>query len=102
MADYDQVHNDSVTGAALPSKLCEEAMQLEIKYMKEMNVYRPCEHGAVKEQGLTPIGTRWVYTNKGDTETSFHPGKIGCSGDEENDEYAFDGHVYDICCDLTC
>ena len=31
MADYDQVYYDSVTGASLPSKLCEEAMQLEIK-----------------------------------------------------------------------
>ena len=22
----------------------------------------------LKEQGLTPIGTRWIFTNKGDTE----------------------------------
>ena len=35
----DQVYFDSVKGASLPSELCEEAMQLEIKYMKEMNVY---------------------------------------------------------------
>ena len=41
MADYDQVYYDSVTGASLLSKLCEEAMQLEIKYMKEMNM---CTH----------------------------------------------------------
>ena len=68
--------------------------------MKEMNVQTLCEHGAVKEQGLTPIGTRWVFTNK--DPTSFHPGKIGCSGDEENDEYGFDRHVHDICCDPTC
>ena len=39
--------------------------------MKEMNVYTPCEPGAVKEQGLTPIGTRWDFTNKGDTEHPF-------------------------------
>ena len=39
MADYDRVYYESVTGASLPSKLCEEAMQLEIKYMKEMNVH---------------------------------------------------------------
>ena len=70
MPDYDQVY-DSVTGASLPSKLCEEAMQLEINYMKEMSVYTPCEHGAVTEQGLTPLGTRWVFTNKGDTEHPF-------------------------------
>ena len=28
-----------VTGASLPSKLCEEAIQVEIQYMKEMDVY---------------------------------------------------------------
>ena len=39
--------------------------------MKEMSVYTPCEHGAVKEQGRTPIGTRWVFTTKGDTEHPF-------------------------------
>ena len=101
VADYDQVYYDSVTGASLPSKSCEEAMQLEIKYVKEMNVYTPCEHGAVREQGLTPIGTRCVFTNKDDTEHPFiHPCKIGgCSGDAENDEYGFDGHFYDTCCD---
>ena len=59
IGDYDQVYYYSVTGTSLLSKLCEEAMQLEIKYMKEMNVYTLCEHGAVKEQGLTPIGTRY-------------------------------------------
>ena len=36
-----------------------------------MNVYTLCEHGAVREQGLTRIGTRWVFTNKGDTEHNF-------------------------------
>ena len=34
-------------------------------------MYTRCEHGAVKEQGLTPIETRWVFTNKGDTEHPF-------------------------------
>ena len=58
MADYDRVCYDSVTGASLLFQLCEEAMQLEIEYIKDINVKTPCEHGAVKEQGLTPIGTR--------------------------------------------
>ena len=60
-----------MTGASLSTKLCEEAMQLKIKYMEEINVYTPCEDGAVKQHGLTPIGTRWVFTNKGDTEHPF-------------------------------
>ena len=71
MDDYDHVYYDNVTGASLPSKMCDVAMQLEIKYMKEMNVYTPCEHEAVKEQGLTSIVTHCVFTNKGDTEHPF-------------------------------
>ena len=102
MADYDRVYCDSVTGASLPSKLCDEAMQLEIKYMKEMNVYTPCEHGAMKEQGLTPIGDTLGLYEQVRYRTSFHLGEIGCSGDEENDEYGFDGHAHDICGDSTC
>ena len=39
--------------------------------MKEMNVYTLCEHGAVKEQGLTPIGTRLAFANKVCTEHLF-------------------------------
>ena len=69
--DYDRVFCDSVTGASLPSKLFEEAMQLEIKFMKEMNVHTHCWHGTVKEQGIIPIWTRWVFTNKGYTEHLF-------------------------------
>ena len=38
MADYDHVYCDNVTGASLPSEMCEEVMQLGIKYMKETNV----------------------------------------------------------------
>ena len=99
MADYDHVHYDNVKGASFPSELCEEAKQLGIKHTKDMTVCTLCEHGAVKEQGLTRIGTRWVFTNK---VTSFHPGHSGCSGDDENEEDGFDGHARDICCDPTC
>ena len=31
----------------------------------------PGEHETVKDQGITPIGTRWFFTNKGDTERLF-------------------------------
>ena len=39
MAHYDHVYYDDVTGASLLSLLCEEAMQVEIQYMRDMNVY---------------------------------------------------------------
>ena len=29
-----------------------------------MHVHTLCEHDAVKDEGLTPIGTRWIFTNR--------------------------------------
>ena len=76
MASYDHLYHDDVTGASLPSKLCEEAIQVEIRHMKEVNVNTLCEYETVKEQGLTPIETRWIFTNKGDTERPFIPARL--------------------------
>ena len=56
MADYDRVHFDSVTGASLPSKLFEEAMQRE---------------RARTHSDWDPLG---LY-EQGRCRTSFHPGK---------------------------
>ena len=95
MADYDQVYYDSVTGASLPSKLCEETMQLDFKYMQEMNVYTPCEHRAVKEQGLTPIGTRWVFTKKGDTEHAVIWARL-VAQETKSDEYGKDSDFFSL------
>ena len=39
MANYDHVYHNDVTGASLPSKLCEEAMQVEIQYMRDERVH---------------------------------------------------------------
>ena len=100
--DYGRVYYDSVTSASLPSKLCEEAMQLE----NQVHEGDECVHTLrawSRERARTH--SDWdslgLY-EQGRYRASFHPGKIGCSGDEENDEYGFDGHVYDICCDPTC
>ena len=50
-ANDDHLYHDDVTSASLPSsKICEEAVHLEIECMKEMNLYSPCEHEAVKER----------------------------------------------------
>ena len=101
MADYDRVDCDSVTGSSLPSTLCEEAMQLEIKYTKDECVHtlRPRSNERARTQ--SDWDTLGLY-EQGRHRTSFHPGEIGCSGDEANDEYEFDGHVHDICWDPTC
>ena len=34
-------------------------MQVEIQYVREMNVHTPCAYLTVKEQGLTPTKTLW-------------------------------------------
>ena len=78
-------------------------MQLEIKYMKEMNAYTPCEHGATKVQGLTLIGTRRVFTNKGDTEHPFILARLVAQETKGTTNVDLtDTYVYDICCDPTC
>ena len=67
-----ELYYDSVTGASLPSKLCEEAMQLEIKYMKEMTVYTLLRARS-RERTRTHVrlGHVGFFTNKGDTEHPF-------------------------------
>ena len=92
MADYDRVYYDDVTSASLSSKLFEEAIQLEIWYMKEMNVFSLFELGAVTEfiprtRVIAHCFTRTTLVSqemKKTTEDGFH------------------GHVSDICCDPTC
>ena len=48
MVSDDHVYFDDVTGASLLPKLCEEAMQVEIQYMREMNVFTLCAYETVK------------------------------------------------------
>ena len=80
--------------------MSEEAMQVDIQYMREMNVYVPCEHETVKDQGLTPIRTRWMLTKMVDTERPFIRARL--AGDEEDDKDRPDGHIHDFRGDSTC
>ena len=50
----------------LDSDLVQEAMKLEIAYMRDMGVYEEATADQCKAEGLTPIGTRWILVNKGD------------------------------------
>ena len=99
MAKYNHVYYDDVTGASLQSKLCEEAMQVEMQYMREMNVYLSCE---VKNQGLTPIGTRWIFANKGDTERSFIRAGLVAHETKKTTKDGPDGHIHHFRGDSTC
>ena len=66
MANNDHVYCDDVAGVHRFLPNCVEK-QCRLRF----NVYTPCEHETVKAQGLSPIGTRWIFTNKGDTERPF-------------------------------
>ena len=60
-----------------------------------------CEHGAVKEQGLNPIETRWVSTNKGDPEHPFIRARLVAQETKRTTNMDLTD-VNDICCDPTC
>ena len=58
---------DDVTGVALPPDAVKEADALELKFMKDLNVYEPATfEQAWSETGREPIDTGWVRINKGD------------------------------------
>ena len=94
--------NDEVTGASPRTKLCVEAMQLEVKYKRKIDVYTFCTQETLKEQGLTPIGTRWIFTNKGDTEHPLIHARLCGAADKEDDKDGLHGHINDVRGDPTC
>ena len=103
MDSYDHVCCDEVTGALLPTNLSEEARQLEVKYMREMDVYTPCTQETLKEQGLTPIGTWRIFTNKGDTEHPLIRSRLVAQETKKTDDKdGPDGHIDDFRGDSTC
>ena len=103
MASYDHVYCDEVKGALLPTNLSEEALQLEVKYMREMDVYTLCTQETLKEQGLTPIGIRWIFTNKSDTEHPLIRSRLEPQETKKTDDKDGPvGHINDFRGDSTC
>ena len=80
------VYYDDVTGASLPFKLCEEAMQVEIQYMRETNVFLPCEYETVKKQGLAQVLSSRLTRGAGD----------------EDDNDGPNGHIHAVRGDSSC
>ena len=64
--DYDKVYYDEITGAELLAHLVREAMEEEIRYMRQLGVYEEVTKDWCVSEGLTPVGARWVLVNKGD------------------------------------
>ena len=66
----DQLRSCALRGDwCVTPNLCEEAMQMEVQYMREMNENTPCKKKQWWSKVLLPIGTRWLFTNKGDSES---------------------------------
>ena len=99
LTDYDRVYYDSVTG---PSLLSKEWWSNVVG--NRVHEGDECAHTLrVRRRERTRTHSDWdtlVLHEPGRYGTSFHPGKIGCSRDEEDDKHGLDGHVYNICCDF--
>ena len=103
MTDYDHMYHDNVTGASLPCKMCEEAMQLEIKWNKEMDERVHLLRARSRERATphSDWGTMGLHEQRW-LRTSFDLCQTGCSEHEEDDKDGPEGHVHDIRCDTTC
>ena len=49
-------------------KLVAAAVQEELDFMRQLKVYHEVPADFAAQNHLRPIGTRWIYTNKGDAK----------------------------------
>ena len=59
---------DELAGALLPPDLVRQAIDEEVKYVAELKVYTLVTLARCRQQGLVPVFTRWLYTNKDDLD----------------------------------
>ena len=56
---------DDITGKELPWHAVREALEVELKYLRDLEVYRKVdEKEAVDKYGITPVDTKSVDTDK--------------------------------------
>ena len=67
--DFDVEAWDDVTGKALDPKAVRQAMLLEMKYVKEEEVWQPISRDEARRRGWKVVKTRWIDINKGDEDT---------------------------------
>ena len=77
-----QVAYDEITGLPLDPKLVADAIKEELMFMRKLRVHHEVPTNYLDESGLKTIGTRWVYTNKGDAA---NPSKTGGAGDQQSE-----------------
>ena len=60
------VASDDVKGSVLDPSLVHQAREKELKYLKEMGVYKYCATTeALRLSGKKPLRLKWIDTNKG-------------------------------------
>ena len=75
-----QVSYDEVTGLPLDPKQVADAIKEELMFMRELQVYHGDLVSYLDKSGLKAIGTRWVYTNKGDVANPFIRARLVAQG----------------------
>ena len=65
---FDKIYYDETTGAVLDPKLVAAAVQEELVFMRLLKVHHDVPADFAAQNFLRPIGTRWIYTNKGDAK----------------------------------
>ena len=75
-----QVSYDEVTGLPLDPKQVADAIKDELMFMRELQVYHGVLVSYLDKSGLKAIGTRWVYTNKGDVANPFIRARLVAQG----------------------
>ena len=74
-----KVSYDEVTGMPLDPKLVAGAIKEELMFMRKLRVYHEVLVSYLDKSGLKAIGTRWVYTNKGDAANPFIRARACCA-----------------------
>ena len=63
--EQDVICFDHITGKELPWHAVRKALELELKYLRDLAVYEKVdEKEAVEKYGVTPVDTKWVGTDK--------------------------------------
>ena len=63
--EQDIICFDDITGKELPWRAVRKAREMELKYLRDLEVYEKVdEKEAFEKYGVTPIDTKWVDTDK--------------------------------------
>jgi len=65
VAEYEK-YFDNVTGEELPAEDVRKAREVEIGWVRSINLYDKVPRSVARDRGITPLPVRWVDVDKGD------------------------------------